>query len=199
MPFKVSTLFPDYIFEGKIELTPEIDAKVIGGANKSLDSAVAMETNYGAITNKEYPLDNQLKKLQMLIGDYFYKEVNKVLPLHERNLSVLNPYLISLKPGHIFPVNLDKERWYNCAIWLQHTKGGDLYFENFGTKLFATPNLLQGDNHVVKARKHKLVFWPSHIPWGLTVNQGRADHILFSCSFIAPMKPEYRKKITGKA
>ena len=142
MPFKVSTLFPDYIFEGKIELTPEIDAKVIGGANKSLDSAVAMETNYGAITNKEYPLDSQLKKLQMLIGDYFYKEVSKVLPLHERNLSVLNPYLISLKPGHIFPVNLDKERWYNCAIWLQHTKGGDLYFENFGAKLFATPNLL---------------------------------------------------------
>ena len=80
MPYKVSTLFPDYIYEGKIELTPEIDAKVIGGANKSLDSAVAMETNYGAITNKEYPLDSQLKKLQKLIGDYFYKEVSKILP-----------------------------------------------------------------------------------------------------------------------
>mgnify|MGYP001328057457 FL=1 len=198
MPFRVSTLFPDYIFEGKIEIPPEIDSAIIGGANKSLNSAIAMETNYGVITNKEYPLDSQLKKLQMLIGDYFYKEVNKVLPLHERNLSVLNPYLISLKPEHIFPVNLDKERWYNCAIWLQHTKGGNLYFENFGTKLFSSPNLLQGDNHVVKARKHKLVFWPSHIPWGLTVNQGRADHILFLSSFIAPMKPEYRKKITGK-
>ena len=83
MPFRVSTLFPDYIFEGKIEVTPEIDSAIIGGANKSLDSAIAMETNYGVITNKEYPLDSQLKKLQMLIGDYFWatkiKDIQKLI------------------------------------------------------------------------------------------------------------------------
>ena len=195
MAFKVSTVFPDYVFEGKVELTPEIDSQLIKGSNEALDSGIALETNYGAVTNKEYPLPPSLKKLQMLVGDYFYKELNSVLPLSKRNLNILNPYIISLKPGHIYPVNLDKERWYNCAVWLQHSKGGDIYLENFSTKLFATPNLLQPDNHVVKAKKHKCVFWPSHIPWGLTVNTGRADHVLFMCSFMAPMKPEYREKL----
>lgn len=198
MAFKVSTVFPDYVFEGKVELTPEIDSELIKGANEALDSGITTETNYGAITNREYPLPASLKKLQMLVGDYFYKEVTKVLPLEKRNLNILNPYLVSLNPGHIYPINLDKERWYNCAVWIQHSKGGDMYFENFGTKLFATPNLLQADNHVVKASKHKCVFWPSHLPWGLTVNTGRAHHMLFVCSFMAPMKPEYREKIRNR-
>jgi hypothetical protein len=195
MAFRVSTVFPDYVFEGKIELTPEIDGQLISGINKALDSGITTETNYGAITNKEYPLPPSLKKLQMLVGDYFYKEIDKVLPLDKRNLNILNPYLISLKPEHTYPVNLDKERWYNCAVWLQHSKGGNIYFENFGTKLFSTPNLLQADNHVITSAKHKCVFWPSHLPWGLTVNSGKANHVLFVCSFMAPLKPEYREKL----
>ena len=71
MAFKVSTVFPDYVFEGKVELTPEIDSQLIKGSNEALDSGIALETNYGAVTNKEYPLPPSLKKLQMLVGDYF--------------------------------------------------------------------------------------------------------------------------------
>lgn len=192
MPFNVTTAFPDYVFDGDIIVSDEIITSVMEDVSAILSTGSAVSTPYGSITNKQIPLSGSLKKLQLLVGDYFTKQSNSVMPVYKRNVQILNPYLVLVKPGHCFPVNIEKSRWYNACVWLQTTnKGSHLLLENYNSKLHATPNLLQDDNMVIPPSKFKAAFWPSHIPWGLTYNTSPVDTICFICTFNAPMKKQY--------
>jgi len=195
MAFKVSTIFPDYFFEGRLETTTEINNLINLGISKSFSSGITVETSFGKISDKQFPLHENLKKLQILIGDYFINESNKVLEVYKREVNICNPYLISTNPGHSYPINIEKNRWYNACVWLQTTtKGSHLILEDFSSKIYASPNLLQPEHLIIKPQKNKIVFWPSHIPWGLTTNFSDMETICYICTFDAKMKKQYLTK-----
>ena len=196
MSYKVTHMFPNYLFEGKLELPKEVEDLLKDSIPENLNSGISIETNFGKVTDKGQPLTKHLKHLQLLVGKMFTEETNQVMEVYKRNVEICNPYLISVKPGHIFPMNIEKESWYNACVFLQTTnKGSHLYFEDFSNKIYASPNLLQPETIAVAPQKNKIVFWPSHIPWGMTVNESNVDTVCFICSFTAKMKPKYLRQL----
>ena len=185
MAFKKSILFPNYYFEGQMEIPAGMGDKIRDGIQKTKESGITTEMVYGWHTNKEYPLEGVLPQVANLMGTYFVDTISKTLDISNRKIDLLNPYIISTNPTHQFPVNIQSQRWYNAGIFLQTTnKGSHLSFHEFNTKLYAGQNVQEYATYV-KPKQYKVVFWPSHIPWGLTPNMSMVETTMLICSFRA--------------
>ena len=177
MPFKRSVLFPNYYFEGQMEIPEDIGHQIRDSIQKSKDSGITTETVYGWFTNKQFPLEGVLPQIANLLGTYFVDNVLSTLDLKS--------YLISTFPTHQYPINVEPQRWYNAGVFLQTTnKGSHLSFNEFNTKLYAGQNT-QDNATYVKPKQYRVVFWPSHIPWGLTPNMSMVETTMLVCSFRA--------------
>ena len=164
MPFKRSVLFPNYYFEGQMEIPEDIGHQIRDSIQKSKDSGITTETVYGWFTNKQFPLEGVLPQIANLLGTYFVDNVLSTLDLKSRDINLLNPYLISTFPTHQYPINVEPQRWYNAGVFLQTTQDNATY---------------------VKPKQYRVVFWPSHIPWGLTPNMSMVETTMLVCSFRA--------------
>lgn len=186
MAFKRSTIFPDYLYETDLEIPSELNQNIQQGITASKDSGITIDMNYGWHTNKQFPLEGVLPQVSNLIAEVFVKNVVKDFKLKvERNIDLLNPYLVSVAPKHSYPVNVEPQRWYNGALFLQTTnKGSHLALHNYGTKLYAGQNT-QENIIFIKPKKYKIIFWPAHIPWSLSPNMSMVDSIALITSFRA--------------
>ena len=189
MAFKTTTLFPNYLLQGKLEIPLDNNSEIISDIKSISDSGFAQETSFGWVTDKKrgLPVEN-LHKLSMLIANVFARDMSKYYHLDNQQIEIVEPYLISVKPGHTFQINLERSRWYNVCVWLQTTnKGCYLLLEDFGPKLFIGPPVVS-HTELVKPQVNKCVCWPSHIPWGFTSNESMTDSIMLVATINAPNK-----------
>ena len=192
---KTYNLFPNYVFEGKLEITNENFQLIKKDLNDISNSGFVIDTNFGWITNKKKGLPyNSFKSMGLLMGNIFGDAIRKNFNLNEYNIDVIEPYLISIKPEHEFPINTERSRWYNGCVWLQTSnKGSNLILEDFSSRRYIGPPTIQ-HTKVIPSAKNKVVFWPSDIPWGMTPNVSYTDSICLIVTFLAP---NINKKTNG--
>jgi len=179
------TLFPNYVFEGKLEISNTVHENIQKDVKKDLTSGKTRRTNYGFATEKEIPLEKSLKKLSLLMGNTFINLAKKQFLDNSKIIDILNPYLISIEPEHNYPINMESCRWYNGCVWLQTTnKGSHLYFEDFSIKTYADRHKTQKHTFSINPEQYKYVFWPSHIPWGFTPNQSMVNSEILCLTFL---------------
>jgi hypothetical protein len=192
---KTYPIFPELIIEGELSLDINITKKIRAGVLDAKNSGSATKTNFGWMTDKGLPQEEAIKNLQLLLGNMFVDEIDKALNGNVKKqveVNIIEPNVIAVAPGHIYPVNVDRDRWYNCILWLQTTnKGSMLYQENFGAKLQSTPPLLQPHTNYIKSKLFRYAFFPAHIPWGLSPNQSAVETIVLNQSFVT--KPKINK------
>ena len=189
MAFKKSILFPDLLFEGQLEVPQELNNDIQQSLIKNKQSGITTETVYGWFTNKQFPCEGVVPQIANLMASNFVTNIVQNFDLKvERDINLLNPYLISTLPNHDFPTNVEPQRWYNGGVYLQTTnKGSHLMLNNFTSKLYAGQNTQ--DNYVyIKPKQFKVIYWPSHIPWGLTPNMSMVETTMLICSFRADAK-----------
>jgi len=78
------TLFPNYVFEGKLEISNTVHENIQKDVKKDLTSGKTRRTNYGFATEKEIPLEKSLKKLSLLMGNTFInlaKKHNRIIKI----------------------------------------------------------------------------------------------------------------------
>ena len=189
MAFKKSILFPDLLFEGQLEVPQELNNDIQQSLIKNKQSGITTETVYGWFTNKQFPCEGVVPQIANLMASNFVSNIVQNFDLKvERDINLLNPYLISTLPNHDFPTNVEPQRWYNGGVYLQTTnKGSHLMLNNFTSKLYAGQNTQ--DNYVyIKPKQFKVIYWPSHIPWGLTPNMSMVETTMLISSFRADAK-----------
>jgi len=183
MRIRTHTVFPNYLFEQNISIPDTMIETLKIERDEMYDSGITTDTNFGWRTNKEYPLAQGHAKLCKLISHHFINDCQKVLPTQTNEIQVCNPYVLGVNPGHQYNVNIEPMRWYNALLFLQTTdKGSHLYLNNFSEKLYAQQNT-QESVFVVKPKTNKVVFFPSHIPWGLSANESMIENLFLCLTF----------------
>jgi hypothetical protein len=187
MAKQTNVLFPDWIFTGSLELTPEIEKGITNELSRLEREQEVTNTNFGWLTLKEVPLSGDLRKLQLLVGNYFIEAIKtKHKAALDRLVEVVEPNILSIAPGQNFPVNVHRNRWYTGVIWLQATnKSSSLYFEQHGPKLYSDPPGIQEYTSFIKPLQWQYCFYPSHVPAGFTPNQAMINTNIFHCCFTA--------------
>ena len=186
MAIKTYSVFANYVFEKTLSL-PEENAESLEFERQDIyESGITTETNYGWITNKEYPLGKHHSALCKIVSHHFIQDCEKTLPTKSNEVQVCNPYLLGVLPSHTYDVNIEPMRWYNALMFLQTTnKGSHLILHNLSEKLYASQN----------TQENKVVIWPSHIPWGLSPNNSMIENNFLCLTFrIAVQKPKVLKK-----
>ena len=179
-------VFPDWVFEGHLELDNTILNGIIRELSDTKKSAGA-ETNFGWVTAKNLNLGPGVHALNKLVMNMFWDNVVPHYRLGEenRNVELTEAWSMSLKPGHSVPVNVERHRWYQAVVFLQSPENGaNLFLDQFGAKLYATPVGVQPYTHYIESKQNKVVFFPSHIPWGFTPNLGTINTTVLCSSFI---------------
>lgn len=195
MAIKRHTVFPNYLFEKQLILPEEVKESLLSERGEISKVGSTIETNFGWATNKEYPLGKEHQKLCKLVSHHFISECDNILPTKTNNVQVCNPYMLSISPGHSYNVNLEPMRWYNALFFLQTTdKGSHLYLNNFSEKLYAQQNT-QESTFVVKPKTNKVVYFPSHLPWGMSANMSMIDTVVLCLTFrVAVKEPDPSRK-----
>jgi len=189
MAFKKSVIFPDYVFEGQLEVPTELNKEIQDSLKLNKDSGITTETVYGWFTNKQFPCEGVIPQIANLVATNFVTNVVQNFNLQvEREINLLNPYIITTYPHHSFPTNVETQRWYNAGVYLQTTnKGSHLALQNFNSKIYAGQNT-QENQQFLKPKQFKVIYWPSHIPWSLTPNMSMVETTMLICSFRADAK-----------
>ena len=127
-------LFPDVCIEGELPIERDVADKIRDGILEAKDSGNCIDTNFGWLTNKEMPQVDAVTNLQILFGNVFVDEIRRAIPQTKKaEIKIIDPSLFSIKPGHTYPVHVDRTKWYSCVMWLQTTNRGSMcYQENFG-------------------------------------------------------------------
>jgi len=183
MAIKTYSVFTNYVFEKTLSL-PEENIEALDFERQDIfDSGITTETNYGWITNKEYPLGKHHSALCKIISHHFIQDCDKTLPTKSNEVQVCNPYLLGVLPTYTYDVNIEPMRWYNALMFLQTTnKGSHLILHNMSEKLYASQNT-QENKVIIKPKKNKVVYWPSHIPWGLSPNNSMIENNFLLLTF----------------
>ena len=178
---KSFTIFPDVVFSGTLPITSDIKEQIFNDVKLLSESGAYIETNFGWLSNKDVPVKNSLRKLQLLLGRTFVQHEEKTFGKVDHRLSsVVQPHIISIKPMHTFDLHINNSYWYQGCAWLQASdKGNHLYFESPAAKRFACPPAYQAHEVFEQAEAMKYMFWPSHIQAGFTPNQSMIDSIIF--------------------
>jgi len=176
---KKYNVFPDVVFESQVSLTPEINRLVADDINKVKSTKAFEPTNYGWITNKFIPLEQNLSNLnKVLISASVSLLSNEFRKLRHMNIELVRPSLISINPGHsVLPV-IERQRWYSGCVWLQTTdQGSHVFLDAPATKTLTSPPQLFSNTHVIKPEQNKFALWPSHIPAGFTPNSSMTETV----------------------
>ena len=72
MATKGFTVFPDFVFEDKMEFSKEIVDKILSDVDTLIANERVDETNYGWNTPKGTNLGTQLGRLTQLMGNKFF-------------------------------------------------------------------------------------------------------------------------------
>lgn len=175
-------VFPDWVFTGEVALSKEQNLSLINEAGTLKGSNVdyGFETKLGSVGKHTI-------NLTKIIGGLFYDEMLAHYRLGEgfRNIECVDPQYRSIKPGQSISHTVVRHRWYQCAVFIDvEEKGSDIFLERFDGKLYSTPPTVQEYTHIINNGINKVVFWPSHIPWGFTNNNSNKNTIVFTSSFI---------------
>ena len=178
-------LFPDIMYTGTLQVSPNIHRKIISNVDSLKDSGAAGKTHFGWISNPDVPLNDSLKNLQMLVGrtfvDNIYKSFGKK---SNKQISAVQPYITSISPKHTYTYEVNPSYWYNGVVWLQTTdKGNSLCIENTSGKRFTTPWVFQPPSHIEQPAEYKYAFWPSYYSANLTPNSSMVNTVLFNIGF----------------
>lgn len=193
--WNITPVFPDLVFDGKLELDDNMVSDIVTEVDQTLPR---IETNFGFITS-ENTTGNKTKRLIQMVGNVFHQKVVDYYKLNTAQIDVTcaNSKFISVNPKHNYPLSAERLRWYSALVFLDVSdsvkKGSSIYLEHFGDKRWATPPIVTAPNVVKPASKSRVVYWPSHIPWGLTPNLPDSRTLVFSCTYHIDLKPEFQK------
>jgi hypothetical protein len=186
------TVFPDWVFNGKLEINEEQRKSLINYAS-TLDK---IETHSGW-TTKFAHMKGQLLTASNLVGNMFFQNVvsHFALPEKLKDITVTDSQFTFVRPGANVPAHIVRMRWYTGVLFLDGAAGGsNLYLDPMNTKMYATPSpLIQEFTHFIDYQPMKLVFFPAHIPWGFTPNNSQMGSMFYTFSFhINP--PDQKKR-----
>jgi hypothetical protein len=175
-------VFPNWIFTGSLPLDNSQIGELVSDITKieNIKKPYGFHTKFNSVTPNIY-------NLSRLVGQTFYDNAvaHYRLPKHMRNIESVDPTMYCIAPGHSVPVMVNRHRWYQAAVFLSpNSQGSDIYLETFDGKLYSTPPEVQEYTHTIDSQQCKMVFWPAHIPWGITTNKGLQNSVIFSTTFI---------------
>lgn len=180
-------VFPDWVFEGQLEIDSQIVNTVINDIKAAQKAGGVAETTFGWITNKNLILGPNIFKINKLVSTMFFDNLVSQYQLgaENRNIEMCDTWGLGIKPTYSLPVNLERHRWYQSVLFLQaEDNSSSLFFDQLGAKLYSTPVGVQPYTHYIKPKQNKLVFFPSHLPWGFTPNMSLSNTIVLCSSFI---------------
>lgn len=180
-------VFPDWIFEGQLELDDGITSKIISDLHSFQKKGAISETTFGWLSTKNIFAGSNVFSLNKLTNALFYDNATSHFRLGPDNskIELTESWAMGIKPSYSIPVNIERHRWYQSVLFLQTEKNGsNLFLDQFGSKLYSTPIGVQPYTHYIEAQKNKIVFFPAHIPWGFTPNLSGSNTIVVCSSFI---------------
>lgn len=179
---KSYTIFPDIVFSGTLPVDSDIKQQLLSDTETLSNTGACIETTYGWLSNKDVPVKDSLRKLQLLLGRTFVQHSEKAFgPVTKRRASVVQPHIVSIKPMHTYDLHINSAYWYQGCAWLQTTdKGNHLFLESPSAKRYACPPAYQQHQTFEQAESMKYVFWPAHIQAGFTPNQSMINSIIFN-------------------
>jgi len=184
---KTTTLFPEILFTGTLEIEHDINQKILAGIEKLKDSGASTETHFGWISNPDVPLKGDLKSLQVLIGRTFLSNLQRTFgKVSTKKINCVQPYVSSIKPDHTFNIETNPKYFYTGCLWVQTSdKGSCLWIEDPSAKRYSSPYAYQKPSHIEKAVQYKYAFWPSHMFTGYTPNNSMINSIIINMGFTA--------------
>lgn len=187
---KSFTVFPDVVFTGTLPITSDIKKQILDDVTALSKSGAYIETNFGWLSNKDVPVKDSLRKLQLLLGRTFVQHEEKTFgKVTHRHTSVVQPHIVNIKPMHTFDLHVNSAYWYHGCVWLQATdKGNHLYLESPAAKRFSCPPAYQPHEVFEQAESLKYIFWPAHLQAGFTPNQSMVDSIIFNFGITSDKK-----------
>lgn len=181
-------LFPDWVFEGELQIDNTVTNAVLSEVQVSKTTQYFHNTNFGWITNKNVTLGKNIAKLNSLIGNMFVENAGPHFRIRKQNwtdIEICETWTMGITPTHNYPQSLHRHRWYHSVLFLKaQDKSSNLYFDQYGPKLYSCPPRVQSHEHIVPAKTNKIVFFPAHIPWGFTPNNSDQDCVICCNSFV---------------
>lgn len=178
-------VFPDYVYEGEIPLSPEIISSVKQDIKLAEEQQLVLSTDFGWTTAPKTALGDKLRKLQLLIGSRFIDCVKPQVPTVDTlGVQVIEPVIYNVHPGKSILPKVETRRWYTGCLWMQTTDAScHLQLESPVTKLLSTPKPIAATHLIVHPKDFKYAFWPSHLSASFTQNNSMADCILLWFTF----------------
>lgn len=173
-------VFPNWVFTGQLQLPSDT-------LNRILTNLPATLSNESVVETDKDKSDNDTLNLTKLMGALFYDNVQNHYRLTQENQNIesVNSHFLCIKPTYQMPLKITRNRWYMGAVFLDVDKASsNIYLEMMDSKVYATPIGVQEYTHLIKPEPLKVVFWPAHIPWGLTTNNSNKNSVLFVTTFL---------------
>lgn len=173
-------VFPNWVFTGKLQLTPDVLSNIL----KDLPTDLSNDNVQKSVKDK---VNADTLNLTKLMGAIFYDNVQNHFRLSHKNQNIesVDSHFISVKPTYQMPLSINRNRWYMGAAFLDVDKSSsNIYLEMLDSKVYATPIGVQEYTHVIKPEPLKVVYWPAHLPWGLTVNNSNKNTVMFITTFL---------------
>ena len=157
-------VFPNWVFEGKLELDNEAKAMIL----QQVYSMHKVKLHFGYVT-KIQEIQSHLLTLSTLCSNMFFNNVvtHFRLPQGLQNFESCENQLVCVDAGCNVPASVNRLRWYQCVVFVE---GDD-----------STSNLYM--DTLDSNEPWKIVFFPAHIPWGFTPNQSSKKAMFFSHSY----------------
>ena len=175
-------VFPNWVFEGKLELDNEMKAMVL----QQVHGMPKVKLHFGYITKIQAVTDHVFN-LSSLASKLFFDNVvsHFQLPSGLQNLESCENQLVCVDAGANIPASVNRLRWYQCVVFVEgDDQTSNLYLDCLDSKLYATPDPdVQEYTHFIKYEPWKVVFFPAHIPWGFTPNLSNKKSMFFTHSY----------------
>lgn len=175
-------VFPNWVFEGKLELDNEMKAMIL----QEVHNMSKVSLHFGYIT-KIQQVKNHVYTLSQLSSRMFFDNVvtHFRLPKGLQNLESCENQFVCIDQGHNIPASVNRMRWYQCVVFVEgDDKSSNLYLDMLDSKLYSTPDPdVQEYTHFIGYEPWKIVFFPAHLPWGFTPNLSNRKAMFFTHSY----------------
>lgn len=178
-------VFPDYVYEGEIPLSPEIITSIKQDIKQAEEQQLVISTDFGWSTTAKTHLGDNLRKLQRLLGTRFIECLKPHVPTVESlGVQVIEPVIYNILPTLSILPKIETRRWYTGCLWMQTTNvGSHLQIESPAAKLLSTPKAIAPTCLIINPADFKYVFWPSHLSASFTHNKSMTNSIVFWFTF----------------
>jgi len=131
-------VFPNWVFEGKLELDNEMKAMVL----QQFANMHKVKLHFGHITKIQKVTDSVFSLSQLCSKMFFDNVVNHFqLPAGLQNLESCENQLVCIDSGMNIPASINRMRWYQCVVFVEGDETtSNLYLDSLDTKLYATPD-----------------------------------------------------------